>query len=114
MAEADKAKDKTEEPEAEFPVHEEIERDDRQRIDQRIGGKQRDDWRARFRVEGVDRDRGRHQLVAAQQDEGDEEAAQMLTKAQTTTTTMPGRMTGSATSKKACSGEAPATIALSS
>ncbi|MNV93294.1 hypothetical protein D3C71_1879700 [compost metagenome] len=39
---------------------------------------------------------------------------QMLTKAQTTTTTMPGRMTGSATSKNAWSGEAPATIALSS
>ena len=39
---------------------------------------------------------------------------QMFTKAQTTTTTMPGRITGSATSKKACTGEAPAIIALSS
>ncbi|MNT88037.1 hypothetical protein D3C72_2285310 [compost metagenome] len=39
---------------------------------------------------------------------------QILTKAQTTTTTIPGRMTGRATSKKACTGEAPATMALSS
>ncbi|MNU07023.1 hypothetical protein D3C72_2524360 [compost metagenome] len=39
---------------------------------------------------------------------------QIFTNAQTTTTTMPGRMTGRATSKKACTGEAPATMALSS
>ena len=39
---------------------------------------------------------------------------QMLTNAHTTTTTMPGRITGSATSKNACTGEAPATMALSS
>ena len=39
---------------------------------------------------------------------------QILTKAQTTTTTMPGRITGNATSKNAWIGEAPATMALSS
>src|SRR5690606_15062644 len=59
----------------ELPADEEIEADDRQRIDERIGGEQGDDGRAGLGIEGVDGDRSGHQVVGAQQDEGDEEGA---------------------------------------